>query len=1061
MKFSFLCAGLVMLLGSATLRAAAPIDFAREIQPLLRQHCYECHDGGERTANLRLDLREGALQGGESGLRGIVAGDRSASELYRRVATDDISLRMPPEGPGLDASAVEKLGRWIDQGAAWPDELAGEAIDPANHWAFQPVKRPALPAVKQEGWARNPVDHFVLARLEAEGLEPSAPADRVTLIRRLYLDLIGIPPSIEQVDAFVRDDREDAYVRLVEQLLRSPHYGERWGRIWLDAARYADSDGYEKDKARFVWSYRDWVVDAFNRDLPYNQFVLEQLAGDLLPNATQDQRVATGFLRNSMINEEGGAHPEQFRMEAMFDRMDALGKSILGLTIQCAQCHNHKYDPLTQQEYYQLFAFLNNDHEANMPVYSPRQLEQRSMLLQEIAAIEDDLRHKHPDWPARMAAWEETERGDTTEWFVLQPEVDDDSAGGQKYLPQADGSLLAQGYAPTKHTARLHAQTSLEKITALRLELMTDPNLPCQGPGRSTTGTAALTEIRVQAARRPREVDAAAGSGADAAASDDVSPVDVAIAVATASLNPPSEPLTPQFDDRSGKRRVTGPVQYAIDGDGLTAWGTDAGPGRRNQAQNAVFVFGEPIQHDGGAALTIHLQQDHGGWNSDDNQSHNLGRFRLSVTAATNPQADPLPAEVRILLQVPREQRSASQQRTVFSYWRTTVPEWQDANARIDALWAQYPEGTTQLVLQARHVPRDTHVLARGDFLKPTEPVQPTVPAFLHDAASVDASEPSRLTLARWLVDRDSPTVARAWVNRVWQAYFGIGLVETPEDLGIRGAPPSHPELLDWLAAELMDRGWSIKELHRLIVLSSTYRQSSTQSERLRERDPYNRLLARGARLRVDAELVRDIALTVSGLLDDRMGGPSVHPPLPAFMVNPPVSYGPKPWPVDEGPDRYRRAIYTFRFRSVPYPALEVFDAPNGDFSCVRRSRSNTPLQALVTLNETVFVECAQALAARMIREAGPQQTERIRHGFRLCVSRHPHPRELAELNELLERQRTYLRRQTAAPNTALAFPDPAATAGKLEAEIAPSEFAAWTAVARVLLNLDETITKE
>jgi hypothetical protein len=497
----------------------------------------------------------------------------------------------------------------------------------------------------------------------------------------------------------------------------------------------------------------------------------------------------------------------------------------------------------------------------------------------------------------------------------------------------------------------------------------------------------------------------------------------------------------------------------AIDGDELTAWGTDAGPGRRNQPRKAVFRPREPIAFAAGTKLIIRLQQNHGGWNSDDNQNHNLGRFRLSVTADPGPEADRLPASVREILRLPASERSTEEQLAVFRYWRTTVPEWQEANARIDALWSQHPEGSTQLVLQPRAQPRETHVLVRGDFLQPAEHVQPGVPAFLHHL-DTDAA-PTRLTLARWLVDRQSPTVARAIVNRVWQSYFGVGLVETPEDLGTRGAQPTHPELLDWLAVEFMDRGWSIKELHRLIVGSAVYRQSSERGEAQQRADPYNHRLARGARFRVDAEMVRDIALSVSGLLNPQIGGPSVHPPLPEFLVQPPASYGPKPWPKDEGSARYRRALYTFRFRSVPYPALEVFDSPNGDVSCVRRSRSNTPLQALTMWNEDIFVQCAQALAVRLLTEGGTQDDDRLRTGFRLCVARQPTSAELAELLALYSQQRDYLSAQASTQPPGIQLPDPARLQPPVPAGTSAIDVAAWTAVARVLLNLDETITKE
>jgi len=581
----------------------------------------------------------------------------------------------------------------------------------------------------------------------------------------------------------------------------------------------------------------------------------------------------------------------------------------------------------------------------------------------------------------------------------------------------------------------------LSGITGFRLELMLDPNLPCQGPGRSVLGTAALTEFMVQAGPR-----------------DGTQPLqDIAWQSAAADLNPPERPLLPIFDDRSGKKRVTGPIAYAMDGEALTAWSTDAGPGRRNQPRTAVFVAKEPVNFPGGARLAIRLRQDHGGWNSDDNQNHNLGRFRLAVTSDPAPQSDPVPPAVRRLMSIPRAERTAAEQRELFRYWRTTVADWQAENERIEALWAQHPEPTTQLVLERRDQPRATQMLARGEYLQPTEPVVAAVPAFLHDLPA-DAP-PTRLTLAQWLVDRRSPTVARSFVNRVWQAYFGTGLVETPEDLGTRAAPASHPELLDWLAADFMEQGWSIKQLHRTIVTSATYQQASEISDAQLNSDPYNRWLARGPRFRVDAEIVRDIALAVSGLLNPTLGGPSVHPPLPEFMVNPPVSYGPKPWPEDKDANRYRRALYTFRFRSVPYPALEAFDAPNGDVACVRRSRSNTPLQALIALNETVFVECAQALARRVLGEKLNSDEERIRHAMLLCVSREPTRAELAELLNLLNQQRQSNQQRIVQGATDLPQPDGILQAAQPAID-APT-YAAWVTVARVLLNLDETVSKE
>jgi hypothetical protein len=919
------------------------------------------------------------------------------------------------------------------------DKPAGDSERDAagkKHWAFIPPVRPALPAVRDTGFLRNPLDGFIFARLQKEGLQPSPEADRITLARRLYLDLVGLPPAPEEIDAFLADTRPDAYERLVDRLLASPHHGERWGRLWLDAARYADSDGFEKDKPRFVWFYRDWVIGAINRDLPYDRFIIEQIAGDLLPGATQEQRVATGYLRNSMINEEGGIDPEQFRMEAMFDRMDAIGKGVLGLTIQCAQCHSHKFDPLTQTEYYRLFAFLNNSHEANVTVYTPAEQMKRAEIFRGIRDIEADLRHRHPDWRKEMDAWEKKVSAPQSKWTMIRPSVLDESTGGQKYLSQLDGSFLAQGYAPTKHTVHFTIRVEQKEITAFQIELLTDPNLPRGGPGRSIEGTGALSEFEVKAA--PADEQGKLHK--------------VKFKKATADVEMPVTPLKAIYDDRSAKKRLLGPVSFAIDGRDDTAWGIDVGPGRRNVPRKAVFTLDKPIRNAKGTILHIYVKQNHGGWNSDDNQNNNLGRFRLSITDHPNAEADPLPAGVRQILAIPADKRSPAQVNAIFSFWRTTVPAWKEANARIEALWKQHPEGTTQLSLMERRETRTTHMLKRGDFLRPGKPVRPGVPAVLHPL-SADAGT-DRLALARWLVDRQSPTTARAFVNRVWQAYFGTGLVSSSEDLGTQSDPPTHPEVLDWLAVEFMDSGWAMKKLHRLIVTSATYRQSSRVTPELLARDPGNHLLARSPRFRVDAEIVRDVALSASGLLTERIGGPSVYPPLPGFLLLPPASYGPKVWKEDTGLDRYRRALYTFRFRSVPYPALEAFDAPNGDFACVKRPRSNTPLQALTALNEPLFVECARGLTGRVLREAESDEM-RLERAFRLCVGRRPEKAEAAVLAKMLAKERKRFTAPGAKPEELLTG-GPALPVGS-----APAEAAAWVAVARVLLNLDETMTRE
>ncbi|GDY21739.1 hypothetical protein LBMAG56_30860 [Verrucomicrobiota bacterium] len=1052
----FAAAVLFPLFVSTVLAAPAPVDFARDIQPIFSNRCYECHGERKQKSGLRLDDKAVALRGGESTKPAIVPGNSAASRLIQLVSHSNPDERMPLTGEPLSAPQIALLRAWIDQGAIWPDTLSRAAAKP--HWAFTAPQRPAVPKVQSaKSKVQNPIDNFVLAKLEREKLKPSPEADKFTLLRRLHLDLTGLPPTIAEVDAFLADKSPDAYAKQVERLLNSPHYGERWGRHWLDAARYADSDGYEKDMSREQWPYRDYVINAFNRDVPYDRFVIEQLAGDLLPGATQEQVAATGFLRNSMVNMEGAIDPEQFRMDAMFDRMDAIGKSVLGLTIQCAQCHAHKYDPLSQEEYYRLFAFLNNDHEARPVYYTAVQQMKVAELRRAMSEIEADLQHRAPDWEQRMATWEKSVVGNQPEWIVL-PGLAQEGDKNQRYQHLKDGSLLAEGYAPTKFTQYFRTTNDLSGVTAFRLELLNDPNLPYGGPGRSFRGTCALSDFIVEA------IDA----------KNTTNKVKVKWSGASADYEQPERPLEPNYFDKSTNSRLYGPIKFAIDGNANTAWGIDAGPGRRNQERKAVFVADKPVGFAGGTVWRIGLQQNHGGWNSDDHMNNNLGRFRLSVTkAAGDVKADPLPKKVRDTLAVPRAQRTPAQIAAIFSYWRTTVSEWSEANAKIDALWQQWPDASTSLALAARDDQRVTSVLKRGDWLRPTQPVSAGVPAFLHPLAAT--SEPGRLAFARWLVDRRSPTTARVFVNRVWQAYFGTGIVPTSEDFGTQAAEPSHPELLDWLACEFADPAapevqssklkvqspapWSIKHLHRLIVNSATYRQFSRMTPELLARDPGNRLLARGPRFRVEGEIVRDIALAASGLLNAKVGGRSVMPPAPAFLFQPPASYAPFPWKDEEGAEKYRRALYTFRRRSTPYPALQSFDVPNADVACVRRLRSNSPLQALVSLNEPLFVEAAQALARRTLAEGGKTDADRITVAFRSVLARPPAEDERRELTALLAKQTQRLADGWLNPNE---ISTGASEVPKnLPPGASPTQFAAYTVLARVLLNLDETITKE
>ncbi len=1038
------------------------LDFGRDIQPIFAAHCASCHGNKKQESNLRLDDKASAW-------RVIAPGRSQDSRLVQRLLGLNGEPRMPLNHAALPADQIGLIKRWIDEGAQWaePSPITNPQSPIAKHWAFVAPVRPAVPTVTNKAWLRNPIDAFVLARLEKENLSPSPEADKVTLLRRLSLDLIGLPPTPEEVDAFLTDTAPKAYEKQVERLLASPHYGERWGRHWLDAARYADSDGFEKDKPRNVWFYRDWVINALNRDLPYDQFIIEQIAGDLLPNPTQEQRVATGFLRNSMINEEGGVDPEQFRMEAMFDRMDAIGKSVLGITIQCAQCHTHKYDPIKHDEYYRMFAFLNNSTEGAMAAYTPEEHQKRASILNQTREVEARLQELKPNWQELMNAWEEKAKNDQPGWKIVQPEVVDISTDGARYLPQKDGSFLVGGYAPAKHRVKMVLTTKEPKITALRLELMTDPNLPFGGPGRSYKGTCALTEFEVEAAplNDPKKV------------------TKLKIANATADANPPERELEPKFNDKSGKRRVEGPIQFAIDGKEDTGWSIDVGPGLRNQPRKAVFNLAEPLANENGLILTFYLSQRHGGWNNNDNEQQGIGRLRLSLTDTTNATADPLPAGVREILALPRTQRSKAQTETLFSYWRTTLPEWAQYNKQIAALWQQHPAGASQLVMNERAERRATFTLKRGDFLRPDKTIEPGVPAFLHQLPA--GAPANRLTFAKWLVDRQSPTTARAMVNRMWQSYFGTGLYATTEDIGKQGEFPSHPELLDWLACEFMSAdssvadfgmrnldakktsqaasrqpptsSWSLKHIHKLIVMSATYRQSSAFSPQAD--DPYNRLLARGPRFRVEGEIVRDIALAASGLLNPKIGGPSVYSPSPEFLYLPPVSYGTKIWKEEKGENRYRRALYTFRFRSVPYPMLQAFDTPNGDVSCVRRAQSNTPLQALTTLNETVFLEAARALALKTLQVGGATDAERLSFAFRRVLARKPSAPENSALLQMLNQQHERFASGALNPwNFAVAEPDKPFV---LPRGATMNQLAAWTALSRVLLNLDEAITKE
>ncbi|MGC6463980.1 MAG: PSD1 and planctomycete cytochrome C domain-containing protein [Akkermansiaceae bacterium] len=1004
-----------VLLLSFSLTAFGEIDFATQIQPILSDNCYACHgpDEAAAEAGLRLDQRELALTSGDSG-GSIVPGNASKSLLIERISLphDDID-HMPPrkKKDPLTREQIQLLTQWINEGAKW-----------GKHWAFIPPERPKVPDVKYKDWVKSPVDHFILSRLEAEGLTPSKRADERTLLRRRSLDLIGLPPSLEQL-------KKPGSVS-IDSLLASPHYGEKWGREWLDVARYADSAGYEKDLPREMHFYRDWVIQSLNADMGYDEFIIKQIAGDLLPDATQDDHLATGYLRQSMTNEEGGAKPEQFRVEGLFDRMDAIGKGILGITTQCAQCHTHKYDPLTHDEYFGMFAFLNTTREASYPAYSNKELETIANLKNEISTIENKLKLEHTEWQKEYQAWQKQLLAlPRTDWVVQKIKQYGDS--GQKYQNLPDGSVMNQGYAATKNQAPFNlTPTGIENVKSVRLELLTDPYLALNGPGRSMAGTAALSEYQLQAGPESGKLSK------------------VQLKNARASVNPPDAKLDrmryPLNAERGPDDRITGRADYAIDGNAKTAWTTDLGFGRSNQPQVITFELNQPIQNAPSQKMRTFLEQRHGGWNSDDNQTFNLGRVRISFASTLPNDLDQLPPLVlEALLATPR---TPEQEARLFSHWRSGQDRFAEANAQIEALWKTHPVPAVALVAKQIKKPRTTRLFERGEQTQPKHEVQPHVPAFLNPLPEGDPS--SRLTFAKWLVDRRSPTTARTVVNRIWQSYFGSGLVETSEDLGLQSPRPSHPDLLDWLSVEFMENNWSLKHLHKLIASSATYEQSSVHSSLLREKDPKNRLLARGPRNRVPAETIRDIHLSVSGLINLELGGRCVFPPAPDFLFQKPASYGPKIWHTEMDSQRYRRALYTFRFRSVPYPMLVAFDAPTGDAACVRRTSSTTPLQALVTLNESMSVEAAIALGSRILNTS-------IADAFEHCTSRPATEEELKVLTTLFDNQKANFSPESAQELITAYKPIPLKPD-----EHDPVELAAATAVAQALLNLDETMTK-
>ncbi len=1004
--------------------AVGEVDFTRDIQPMLVEKCFQCHGETKAMGGLRLNTRADLLKGGDKGAV-VEPGNSAASRLIHMVGGLD-EMKMPLQGDPLTDSQVGLLRSWIDRGIEWPATDGESAIRPSEpesrHWSFQSIQRPRVPQVERSDWVRNPIDAFVLRRLEREGIEPSAEAEQATLTRRLSLDLLGLPPRPGSENG----DGSYAYEGRVNRFLASPHFGERWGRKWLDLARYADSDGFEKDKIRLhAWRYRDWVINAYNRDLPYDQFLVEQLAGDLLPDASIEQRVATGFHRNTLTNTEGGVDQEEYRIEQVIDRTNTTGVVFMGLTVGCAQCHSHKYDPLSHREYYELFSFFNTAVEENIPaaledevvaynrakaVWEARHEE---LLASSVQYRERLTKTLAESGAGKLAEWEKRLDFKPVEWKLLDP-ASFSSAGGANLTKRTDSSLLVGGNNPKNDIYTIVANTELTGITAIRLDLLKHESLPDQGPGRAEDGNFVLSELKMQDTR----------------------------------LNDPTAgvrelPFTRALASYS---QESFEVSKAIDDDPKTGWSV-GGPLGPNRDHQAIFILKQSAGRRGGATLTLSLEHRQG-------QEQNLGAFKISATTVDRKLLDQvLPEQVEQALSTPSRQRTGEQTSAIQSHFISQDPGLREILALVEGHKRAEPKPPDTLgqVLATNPEPPKTHIHIRGNFLRKGEEVKPSTPAVLPALSSLGAA-PNRLDLARWMTSLNHPLTARVEVNRIWEQLFGQGLVVTSEDFGTRGERPSHPELLDWLASEFMQRGWSRKEMIRLIVGSSTYRQASRVREELADLDSKNVLLARQGRFRVESEITRDLYLSVGGLLNPHIGGPSVRPPLPSDIANLGYANSIK-WSESQGLERYRRGIYIFFQRTVPYPMLMTFDSPDSNTSCVRRNRSNTPLQALTLLNEPTFVECARAFGKRVVDNGPGDKMGRIRYAFRLALGRSPSDREAALLSQMLVRQKGLFEQDTESAEKLVGSYQPSVVD-------APSA-AAWVVAARTLMNLDEFLTRE
>lgn len=1011
----------------ATATAEDRIDFNRQIRPILSDRCFQCHgpDEEERYGGFRLDVREGAIAEADSGSIPIVPGKPNESELVLRVVTNDESLQMPPpdaKKPHLTKQEADLIKTWIEQGAPW-----------SPHWAFVAPKRPELPRVEKSQWGRNPIDQFILARLEQEGLSPSPEADKRTLIRRVTLDLIGLPPTPDEVEAFVNDDSPDAYETLVGRLLASPHYGERMAWPWLDAARYADTNGYQGDPERTMWPWRDWVVKAMNDNMPFDQFTIDQLAGDQRPNATHAQIIASGFNRNHMHNGEGGRIAEETRVENVFDRTETTATVWLGLTYTCCRCHTHKFDPITHTEYFALYDFFNQTSEgggirggAVPPAIAYISEESRAKLSeydQQIASLDQGLLQDDTAADSAQAIWEEEQRA--IQPWTIPTLVDFKTSGQSKLVKLEDGSLRAEGARPDQDVYTIVVQTDRQNLKAIRLEAIRDDVAsPAGSTGRADNGNAVLSEFEVFV--RP--------------------------------LNAPDENEVPLkiVSGKADHSQGSHPIEAAFDGEttGGGGWATEGF--RRKESNAAIFNTKEPFGFEGGTEIRFVLRCE------SKHIAHTLARVRLSVGDGDGKES--LAPQILQVLRKPAETRSAKETNELRRLFRSKYYPGNGANGKTyQEVARQIQKAETDrkklresldktkvMVMDTLGKGRETRILEKGLYNKPigdvvTAGVPEVLPALPGDAPR------NRLTLANWLVDSNNPLTSRVIVNRYWQLFFGKGLVATPEDFGTQGKLPSHPDLLDWLAVEFQSSGWDVKAMHRLIVTSATYRQSADQTQELREHDPQNVFLTRQNRFRLPSWMIRDQAMSVSGLASLEMGGPSVKPYQPEGIWAE-ATFGKKSYKQDHGDALYRRSLYVY-WRRIVGPTM-FFDVANRQTCSVKTAITNTPLHALTTLNDIAYVEAARGLATRVIQDV-EQPDDRIEAIYAYLLSRPPSEEELGIVRRRLELLEAEFNGDPEKAQQLLKIGE-----SKPDESIPAVQLAAYTALCNALMNLDEVLNR-